>query len=399
MSAGDVLRAIRELGPVTRADLTACTGLARSTIAQRVDALLAHDLVREVGAQPSTGGRRATALAFNAAAGVVLAADLGATHARIAVADLAGGRLADRAAELPIAAGPERVLAAVERDFASLLRACGRDRADVRAIGIGVPGPVEFASGRPVSPPIMPGWDGVEIPRLLRARWPVPILVDNDVNIMALGEHANGWPQLESLLFVKVATGVGAGIVTHGRIYRGASGAAGDIGRIRVPGHDDVRCECGNSGCLEAVAGGRAIARDLRGRGLDVEGSRDIVALVRRHDVDAVAAVRQAGRQLGDVLAGVVNALNPQVIVVGGDLADAHEQLFAGMREVVYRRSTALATRHLEIVHGVLGDRAGVAGAAAMAIERALSRGVLDATLAQPAPRATAALLGVTARA
>jgi predicted NBD/HSP70 family sugar kinase len=373
---------IRDTGPVTRAEIAAHTGLGRSTVAHRVDALIAHNLVHEVGEQPSTGGRRATALAFNAAAGVVLAADLGATHARLAVADLAGRRLADRAVELPIAAGPHKVLAAVERKFLALLRACSRDPTAVRGIGIGVPGPVEFATGRPISPPIMPGWDGVQIPALLRARWPVPILVDNDVNIMTMGEYTSGWGRNENLLFVKVATGVGAGIVTQGKIYRGALGAAGDIGHIPVAGHDDVVCECGNTGCLEAVAGGRALVRKLRDLGAEVDDSRDVADLVRGHDPDAVRLVRESGRHLGEVLASLVNALNPAVIVIGGDLADASEQLFAGIREIVYLRSTALATRHLEIVGGALGDHAGITGAIVMVTEHILSPGVFDAGLA-----------------
>jgi predicted NBD/HSP70 family sugar kinase len=233
-------------------------------------------------------------------------------------------------------------------------------------------------SGWPVSPPIMPGWDRFPIPERLQQRFPVPVLVDNDVNIMALGEHLNSWPQISDMLFVKVGTGIGCGIVTKREIYRGAQGAAGDIGHIRLAHHDDVICECGNVGCLEAVAGGRALVRAVRALGHEAATSRDVVELVRAQDLEIVRLVRQAGRDLGEVLASLVNALNPEVIVVGGDIAGAHEQLFAGIREVIYQRSTALATRSLHIVPSQLDDRAGVIGAAGMASEHLLSPEQLD---------------------
>src|SRR5688572_21423686 len=302
VGAGSVLRLIREGNAVTRADLARVTGLARSTVAQRVDALLAHELVYEAGDSASTGGRPPTVLAFNNDAGVVLAADLGATHSRIAVSDLAASPLAELPLEIDIAAGPEAVLSRTEECFAELLRQVGRTPADVRGIGIGVPGPVAFASGAPVNPPIMPGWDGFPIPEWFAKRYEAPVLVDNDVNIMALGEHWSHWRDTEHLLFVKIGTGIGCGIVAGGAIHRGAQGAAGDIGHISVQGHDDVVCSCGNVGCLEAVAGGRALARRLSEIGLEAQGTRDVVRLVRSGDARAVRMVREAGRALGEVL-------------------------------------------------------------------------------------------------
>jgi predicted NBD/HSP70 family sugar kinase len=240
-------------------------------------------------------------------------------------------------------------------------------------VGLGVPGPVEFASGRPVSPPIMPGWDDVSIPERVRRHFKAPVLVDNDVNIMALGEW---WAQHRDdpdLLFIKVGTGIGCGIVAGGMIHRGSQGAAGDLGHIQVTDAVDAICRCGNVGCVEAVAGGAAIARQLRALGYDAHTSRDVVKLVRTGNTDAVRLVRAAGRQLGSVLAAAVNFFNPAVIVMGGDIAHAHEQLLAGVREVVYQRSLPLATRHLRIVRSGLGDRAGVTGAGVMVIERILS--------------------------
>jgi predicted NBD/HSP70 family sugar kinase len=378
MGAGSVLALIRGGEAVTRAAIAQQTGLSRSTVAQRVDALLSHGLVYEAGGGASTGGRPATVLAFNHEAGVVLVGDLGATHARLAVSDLAGAPLAERAFDLDIAAGPEPVLTRVHEAFEELLRESGHAPGEVRAIGIGVPGPVEHSTGQPVNPPIMPGWDGFSIPTWFADRYDGPVLVDNDVNIMALGEHWAHWRGVEHLLFVKVATGIGSGIVSGRRIHRGADGAAGDIGHVRVSGHDDAICRCGNTGCLEAVAGGRALALRLAAGGVEASGSRDVVRLVKAGDPDAIRMVREAGRALGEVLAGCVNFFNPGAIVVGGDIAEAQDHLLAGLREIVFQRSTPLATRDLRIAGSGLGDRAGVVGAAIMAIDHVLAPDMVD---------------------
>jgi predicted NBD/HSP70 family sugar kinase len=313
---------------------------------------------------------------------VILAADLGATHARLALSDLAGTPLAEHASELDIGQGPEPVLEWVCAEFEKLLRRAGRKAADVRGIGIGVPGPVEFASGRPVSPPIMPGWDGFAIPDWLAPRYPAAVLVDNDVNIMARGEHWTNFRDVADLLMIKVGTGIGCGIVAEGNIYRGARGAAGDIGHIRATSRDDVICRCGNIGCLEAIAGGQALADGLTATGAPAEHSRDVVELVRAGSPLAIRMVRDAGRTLGEVLAGTVNFFNPAVIVIGGDIAEAHEHLLAGVREGIFSRSLPLATRDLRIVPSRLGDRAGVIGAATMATEHVLSPAAVDQLLA-----------------
>jgi len=381
-STGEILRAIREGRAQTRADLAALTGLGRSTVAQRVGSLIASGLVVEAGDGESTGGRPPTVLAFNAGAGVVLAADLGATHCRLEVTDLGGAPLAVHQQDLDIEDGPDKVLTRVREAFADLLVEAGRAVADVRGIGVGVPGPVEWAHGRPVSPPIMRGWDGVSIPAAFAGWSEAPVFVDNDVNIMVLAEHRSVWRDLSQLLLVKVGTGIGCGIIVAGEVYRGAQGSAGDIGHIRVSGHDDVVCRCGNVACLEAIAGGGAMAAALRRQGLDADDSRDVVDLARGGVPEAVQLVRQAGRLLGEVLASAVNLFNPAVIVIAGDVAQAHEPLLAGVREVVYRRSPPLATQHLRIVRGQLGERTGTIGAALTAIEGVLSDAAVERAVA-----------------
>jgi predicted NBD/HSP70 family sugar kinase len=379
---------VRDQQVRSRADIARATGLARSTVSQRVEVLLELGLLVEEEESSSTGGRPPTRLRFNSRGGVVLAADVGATHISIAVTDLDGNVLTSDTTELRVTEGPDVVLTWVREHFEVLLRDTQHVPADVRGIGIGVPGPVEFAHGRVVNPPIMPGWDGYAIPDAFRASYPsVPVLVDNDVNIMAIGEYWSQWRNnVENLVYVKVATGIGAGIITGGHIYRGAQGAAGDIGHVQVLDRqrdtDDARyareCTCGNVGCVEAVASGTALARELTEKGFSARTTRDVVSLVKAGNLEAIRQVREAGRDIGSVLAHLVNFLNPAVVVIGGDLSNAQEPLFAGIREVVYRRSTALATGHLQMMKSRLGDAAGVTGAAVMVLEQCLSPEAID---------------------
>ena len=267
--AGSLLQLLRDGTPRTRSELAAATGLGRSTVAQRVDALLASSLVGAAGEATSSGGRPPTQFAFNPTARVVLAADVGATHVRLAVTDLAATVLANEHVDLDIALGPEAVLRWVLDHGRKLLDKADRDVADLAGVGIGLPGPVEHATGRPTNPPIMPGWDGFDVPGFINAELDCFVAVDNDVNVMALGEHFIGFRGVDHLMFVKVATGIGSGIISDGQLRRGAQGAAGDLGHIHVPHDVDAVCRCGNVGCLEAVASGAAVASQLRAAGVD----------------------------------------------------------------------------------------------------------------------------------
>jgi predicted NBD/HSP70 family sugar kinase len=376
--AGALLQLLRDGSPRTRSELAAATGLGRSTVAQRVDALLACSLIGAAGEATSSGGRPPTQFAFNPAARVVLGADVGATHVRLAVTDLAATVLANEHVDLDIALGPDSVLRWVVDHGRKLLDKAGRDVADLAGVGVGLPGPVEFATGRPTNPPIMPGWDGFDVPGFVAQELGCLAVVDNDVNVMALGEHFIDFRDVRHLMFVKVATGIGSGIISDGALRRGAQGAAGDLGHIHVPRDVDAVCRCGNVGCLEAVASGAAVAHRLRDAGVDAASSRDVVALVRGGSVLATQLVREAGRTIGEVLASAVSMLNPSVIVIGGSLAAAGDPLLAGVREVVYRRSLPLATAHLRIVQSSAGDLAGVVGAAVLAIDEALAPDAID---------------------
>ncbi|MGP3535971.1 ROK family protein [Microbacterium sp. RD1] len=368
---------LRDGVPRTRAELAKSTGLARSTIAARVDELMRMGLVTPIAETVSTGGRPPSQFALNPASRLVLAADIGASHATVAVADLSGTTLAEHSEPLDVTLGPVPVLTWLVDNAAALVEGMGRSPADLAAIGVGIPGPVEHSTGQPVNPPIMPGWDRFDVPGWVRQHLDVPVLVDNDVNIMALGESAVAWPGVEHLIFVKVATGIGAGVISGGALQRGAQGIAGDIGHVRVARGAGVPCHCGNQGCLEALASGPAIARALTAQGVPAENGNDVIALVKRGNVDAIQAVRQAGRDIGEVLTTAVSLINPSVIAVGGSMSRVGEHLIAGVREVVYTRSTPLATEHLAIVASAAGQKAAVIGASMLAIEHALSPATL----------------------
>ncbi|WP_309066920.1 ROK family protein [Microbacterium sp.] len=379
---GALFQLLRDGQARTRSELADLTGLARSTIAARVDLLLTSGLIRAAGSGTSTGGRPPSRIEFNPGAGAVFAIDLGATHASVAITDLGATVLDIQHLRLRIDAGPESVL---DRCLATLAELLAANRAlegvQLAGIGIGVPGPVEHSTGRPINPPIMPGWNQFDIPHYIQQRYPVPVLVDNDVNILALGEHALSWFTARDLVFVKVATGIGAGIISGGEIQRGAAGGAGDLGHVQVPYSKDSPRPPEDERDLEAIASGTAIAESLRERGLDAPDSAAVVKLLNAGNTDAIMATRQAGREVGEVLATVVNLLNPSIIVIGGSIARAGEHLLAGIREVVYRRSITLATQHLAIVQSQAGDSAGALGAAIMVSRHVLTEESVESML------------------
>jgi predicted NBD/HSP70 family sugar kinase len=326
-------------------------------------------LVRVAGDAQSSGGRPASIFAFDESAAVVVVGDLGQTGCHLAVCNLAAQPLAELTAPLSIEQGPEAVLEWVKARFTELLQDIDRDWSDVLGVGIGLPGPVDFDTGRPVSPPAMPGWDGVDVPSMFADITDSPVLADNDARIMALGEHRAARRSDAHMIFVKIGSGIGAGLIAYGNILRGERGAAGDIGHIVVDPNAPEICRCGNVGCLDAVAGGWAIARRM---GDIAPTPPDVVRLAREGHPEATGQVRRSGRMVGSAVADAVNLLNPTSVIIGGKLAEADEQVFAAVREVVYRQATPVASRHLEIALTELGHMAGVIGGAHMVIDHVL---------------------------
>ncbi|MER6976411.1 ROK family transcriptional regulator [Streptomyces carpinensis] len=369
-----LLRLLRDLGPQSRVALGDRVELSRSKLAVEIDRLLETGLVVQDGLAASRGGRRshnvriAPSLRF-------LGVDIGATSVDAAVTNAELEVLGHLSEPLDVREGPvavfERVLA-----LAAKLREAGLAE-HFDGAGIGVPGPVRFPEGVPVAPPIMPGWDGFPVREALSQELGCPVLVDNDVNLMALGEQQAGVARsVRDFLWVKVGTGIGCGIVVGGEVHRGVTGSAGDIGHIQVD-PDGPPCACGNTGCLEAHFGGGALVRDATalaetGRSAELAGRLEAAGRLTPEDVSAAAGagdaaslelIRLGGSRTGQVIAGLVSFFNPGLVVIGGGLTGLGHTLLASVRTQIYRQSLPLATGNLPIVLGELGQVAGVVGA------------------------------------
>ena len=377
-------------------------GVSRHVLAERLDyskskanalvaALLDEGLLDEVGLQDSSGGRRAETLQLSASLGVLIGANLGATSMQLAILKPDLTVLARHTEAIDVRQGPGVVLARMRVLMRELLGRCALAARQVIAIGIGVPGPVDFASGQLVNPPLMPDWGGFSIRDYLREDYAAPVFVDNDVNLMALGELWRLQRSLQNFLVIKIGTGIGCGIVCHGEVYRGANGSAGDVGHICVDRSGPL-CHCGNRGCVEAMAGAQAISRMavdaanaghspmLAGR-LLAQGAltaEDVAQASRAGDVAANAIIQRAGNLVGEMLASVVNFFNPSNVFIAGRIASMGPLFLASVRQSVYQRSLALSTRQLEIQYTPLADDAGLIGAGVLAMQESLkSSGVV----------------------
>lgn len=380
-----LLRLLRDHGTISRAELADRLEIPRPRLLGELDRLVALGYVAEAGMAASRGGRRSTLVELNP--GLRFAAvDLGASSVDVEVTN---GRLEPIAAYnegADIRSGPKVILQRVNELLAKAKVDGAYEKLD--AVGIGVPGPVSFRDGVPVSPPIMPGWDRFPVRELLTREHGCPAVVDNDVNIMAIGERHGGVAHsVDDFLFVKIGTGIGCGIYLSGDVYRGTDGCAGDIGHIQVDSHGPM-CTCGNVGCLEALFSGAALAKDAtlaarngtspaladRLAANGVMTARDVAEAASEGDVTCIRLIRDGGRRVGGVLAGLVSFANPSMIVIGGGLAHLGHILLAEIRSVVYRRSLPLATGNLPVVLSELGPRAGVTGAGVLASDVAFEQ-------------------------
>ena len=380
LTQANVLKTLRDEGPLSRVELADRLGVSRTTMASEVARLAELGLAEGVGPAASRGGRRSTLVDLSSEVRFVGIA-IGATAMSVAVTDGRLTVLGQRYVDMDVRLGPEHVLATSLELTRKVLAEQGVDRPS--GVGIGVPGPVDFHGGMPVSPPIMPGWDGYPVRDAIARELGCPALLDNDVNVMALGEQHSGVAKsARDFLFVKIGTGIGCGIVVDGHLYRGVDGCAGDIGHIRVEEFGPT-CACGNTGCLEAFFGGAALARDAMAAArsqrspvlaamLAEKGQLtavDVASAVAQGDPHAVQMIRDGGHRVGWVLASLVSFFNPDLIVIGGRVARLGHPLLAEIRGVVYRRSLPLATGNLPVVLSEMGDDAGVVGAAALISE------------------------------
>jgi predicted NBD/HSP70 family sugar kinase len=378
-SVGDVFVLIRELRDTTRTELGQLTGLSRTAVAARVASLVELGLVAESEQAASTGGRPATMLTFDADAGVVLCVAIGISRTRMAVCNLAGEIVATSDIEQEVALGPDDLMPDVVKRLDVLLQ--DLPGVPVYGIGLSLPGPVDRTRGCSRDSPILRGWDGVEL-RPYFAELPtlaeVPVLMDNDANAIAIGERGGELERLDDLLVLKASTGLGAGIISGGVLQRGAAQAAGEFGHNKTAAAEGLPCRCGDTGCLETVAGGWALVHRLQQQGRDVRHMRDVVELVHAGDPEARRLVRDSGRLIGEVVAPAVNLLNPAVLVIAGDMAAAYDVFVAGLRETLYGNASAMATRELEVVAAAHGGQSAVIGTAAMVLDEVLNARAVD---------------------
>ena len=370
-----VIDALRDEGLISRAEIARRTGLSRSTVSSLVSELQADGLVIErpepAAAYGDQGGRPPILLSFDASAGVAVGIDFDHHHLRVAVSDLSSRILAEREQQLDTDHAAHEGLDAAAELVGELLAEAGVDEARVIGAGMCLPGPVHRPTGVVGSTAILPGWVGVAAAEEMHRRLDLPILVDNDANLAALAEAAFGAGRdAKDLVYLMISSGIGAGLVLNGRLYRGAEGLAGELGHVLVDAEGPV-CRCGNRGCLETVAGTDALADLLRrshGDGLD---GRAIVRLAREGDLGCRRVIADAGRAIGKAAATLVNVLNPELLIVGGDLSDAGELLLDGVRESLERSALPTAVQAAEVVAGSLGDRAEVLGAIALVLSEA----------------------------
>ncbi|PPF55736.1 ROK family transcriptional regulator [Clavibacter michiganensis] len=377
-TASALLYMIATGSATNRADLARTLGLPPSTITGKIAQLLRAGLVEERGSGDPTGGRRPRVLHLRDDAGVMLAADLGRSHARLALLSMSGTIVDARTIPIDIGAGPHGVLALVAAALRVLVAGSGHPV--VRGVGMCLPGPVDTARGMVESPASMPGWHRFDVVGWLADEFDAVAVVDNDANMMGLGEHATldrraaaSRVRVGSMLFLKAGASVGCGIVINGHVYRGATALAGDIAHVRVAAAAGNPCNCGNSGCLETVVGAAGIVAGLRAAGAPVRDLPDAVRLAHDGDPRATTQLRQAGRTVGDTLAAVVNFFNPEVVVIGGMLSTV-EPFVAAIRSQLYESCHPLATTALRIQQTEAGLDAGVLGIGQLCLRRALAQ-------------------------
>lgn len=373
-------------GGISRAELARQMVLTRSAISTIIDDFKSIGLVDESELGPAAGGRRPILLAINPQYGYVVGIDMGATHLGIILTDFSAHVIEEIEYPFYVSDGPQVCLTKIDQHIQELLSRSKLDINQISGIGMGVPGPVVVKAGEVSSPPIMPGWDGYPIRNHLETLWHVPVSIGNDAELGALGEWAYGAGRGETnLAYIKVGTGVGAGLLLDGRVYRGTTGSAGEIGHITIQVNGPL-CTCGNHGCLETMAGGQAIARIAReaiqaGRRTQLAASApekimavDVAAAAQRGDLVAQQIITDAGTYIGIALASLVNLFNPGMIVIGGGVSQLGDLLLEPIRRTVMERSLHSAAKVVRITSAVLGRRASSMGAVVQAINLSLDR-------------------------
>lgn len=383
--AGLLFQLFRDGRLRTNQEIQRLTGLGRTAVAVRMDALVAAGLLAPAGEVPSRGGRRAVQFGLDHRSRVVAGIDVGAEHTRVVLASLAGTELATRHRVLESIGEPEQLLGWVIDSVRSCLDELEMTETALLGLGIGLPARVNFTLGQPIKPVLMPGWDGYEVPRFFRERLTENVIVDNDVNALAMNERATFWPDVSDLVFIKVGTGLGGAVIAGGAVQRGASGTAGDIGHVLVVGPGGT-AQGARAQVLGDLSSGAGIVKALSAEGFALSTVNDVLDLIRVGEPTVLEHLRAAGQALGGALASVVDILNPSVIVLGGRLGTEGEYLLAGVRDIVYRRSLPAATQDLQIVRSRAGMTGAALGAARLILDDLLTPARIAMTVAAQTP-------------
>jgi glucokinase-like ROK family protein len=387
-----VLNLIRRERTISRTGIARQVRLSRSTVSAIVNELMDEGWLTESGTGKSQGGRRPILLTFNHQAGYVLGIDVGATHLLALVTDLNAHIVSQVELPFDVVAGPEIGLPAIETTGHEALAQAKIDVSRLVGMCVGVPGPLDYARGTVIAPPIMPGWSEVPVRERVQEIFGVPVYLDNDANLGALGElHYGSGQGVENLAYIKVATGIGYGIIIGGQIYHGQTGSAGEIGHVMID-EDGPPCKCGSYGCLEAMASGPAIARRAMlaiqvGQPSSLKkvvshngclAAEDVARAAFEGDALSQRLYRDAGRLIGIGVADLMNLLNPGRVIVGGGVAQAGELLLASLRETAYQRTVRAAGENVDIVQASLGHRSSGLGAVALVIRETFRNPVKD---------------------
>jgi glucokinase-like ROK family protein len=369
---------------ISRADLADKMGLTRAAVTVIINDLISNTIILNTESRSTASGRPPVVLEINPNLGIVAAIDMGAMHLSAALGDFSARILEEIEIPFRVDEGPEKCLQQADTILRELLQKRGLSTTDVAAIGVGVPGPVIAEKGMVMAPPIMPGWDRFPIRATLEQKWGTAVTLNNDAELGALGEWAYGAGRGEqNLAFIKVGSGIGAGLIIHRQLYGGTTGSAGEIGHLTVDENGPL-CACGNHGCLEAFAGGHAIAAQARkvvasGRRTllsekDPESitARDVAEAARRGDLTAQEIIKRSGTFVGIAIAGLINLINPSTVIIGGGVAQVGDLLTAPIRQAVRERSLRASEHSVRITTAMLGRRSSLIGALVQAINAAI---------------------------
>jgi glucokinase len=322
----------------------------------------------EVNGELSQGGRKASYLSLNKSSGYIGIAYFSATSVTVAIANLQGDILKSKKSSAAISEGPKLILPKAVSTLATMLNEFPKNKR--LGIVVGVPGPVSHSLGKVVNPPIMRGWDKINFQQEFGDATDLPVYLENDTNLLVIAEHRLIYPEIKNMILVKIATGIGGGLIINGQLLRGDTGSAGDIGHVQLDALKGLPCRCGHVDCVESFSSGWALTEKINSMGYKVKDTSDIADLCRIGDTQILHLIKEASTYIGHAVADAVSLLNPSKVIIVGRLVEATDIVLATIKEVVYQRSGALATKNLEILQSRLGENMALQGSAQLGLDK-----------------------------